>query len=260
MNIIDCSACIGLGAVNRYIVNHENYPVYERVRQAPHAADLLEEMDFCGIGEAFVYHQAMYDTDPAYGNELMIRETLGQVRLHPTWTILPPVTEGCFAPDALLPRMAAQGVRALRAYPQRNRYFLDRVTMGELLDVLCERRIPLFLSPQQQWESIFALLRDFPRLTVILTNYGLWGSDRYFYPLVRAYESVYVDTSDYQVINGLPAFIRRFGSDRLLFGSNFPMDAMGGPLGTLFGSGLRQEDIERIAHGNIERLMGEARI
>ncbi len=258
MRIIDCSACIGLDSVNRVIVNHENYPVIERVRQLEHAGDLLAEMDFAGISEAYVWHQAMYDTDPTYGNAALTPEIAGKPRLHATWTILPPITEADYIPETLLPAMKAHGVRALRAFPQRNRYFLDRVTMGELLDVLDERHIPLYLTPMENWEHIFAAMKEFPNLTVILTNYGLWGSDRYFYPLIRAYKNLYIDTSDYQVINGLPAFVNQYGSERLLFGSNMPMDNYGGPLCTLFGAGLKQDDLENIAYKNIERVMGGA--
>jgi hypothetical protein len=75
MKWIDCSACIGLDSINRVIINHENYPVYEKVRQAAIAEELLKEMDFCGIDEAFVYHQGMIETDPAYGNKLILQET-----------------------------------------------------------------------------------------------------------------------------------------------------------------------------------------
>ena len=52
MKFIDCSACIGLDTVNRLIINHEDYPVIEKVKQAEFAKDLLEEMDFAGIDEA----------------------------------------------------------------------------------------------------------------------------------------------------------------------------------------------------------------
>lgn len=261
MRIIDCNAAIGLDPVNHRIVNHENYPVYERVRQARHARDLLEDMDWCGVAEAYVHHQAMFDTDPQYGNALINEEAAtAPDRLHPTWTVLPPLTEPDFAPDKLLPRMKEKGVRALRAFPQQNRYFLDRVTMGELLDALCQAAIPLYLTPYAQWECIFSVLKDFPRLTVILCNYGLWGSDRYFFPLIRAYENVYIDTSDYQVLGGFKAFVSRFGPHRLLFGSNYPMDGIGGPLATLMGSGLAAGDIEQIAGGNIQRLMGGVRL
>ena len=58
MKFIDCSACIGLDTVNRLIINHEDYPVIEKVKQAEFAKDLLEEMDFAGIDEAYVYPEA----------------------------------------------------------------------------------------------------------------------------------------------------------------------------------------------------------
>ena len=181
MKFIDCSACIGLDSINREIVNHENYYVHEKVRQAEHSADLLSEMDFCGVEEAFVYHQGMYENDPTYGNKRIIEEVSEcPERLHATWTILPPITESQYAPEILIPEMQKHGVKALRAYPIRNRYFLDKITMGELLDVLVEKKIPLFLSPQDGWQYIFDCLKEFPDLTVILTNYGLWGSDRFF--------------------------------------------------------------------------------
>ena len=132
--------------------------------------------------------------------------------------------------------------------------------MGDLFDAMIERNIPLFLSPQDGWEMIFNTLKEFPNLTVIITNYGLWGSDRFFYPLINAYKNVYIDTSDYQVMNGFQDFVSKFGDERLVFGSNFPMDNHGGPIATLIGSGLSLESMEKIAHGNIERLMAEVKL
>ncbi len=261
MKWIDCSACIGLDSINCEIINHENYYVYEKVRQARCAEELLSEMDFAGIDEAFVYHQGMVENDPSYGNALILDEVKkAPKRLHGTFAILPPITEEEYLPENLFPKMRANNIKALRTYPHKNRYFLDRVTMGELLDAMVEYKIPLYLSPQDGWEYIFNTLKEFPKLTVILTNYGLWGSDRFFFPLIRAYENVYIDTSDYQVINGINEFNRKFGVDRLLFGSNFPRDTFGGPITALLGSDLSIEDVEKIASGNITRLMSEVRL
>lgn len=261
MKWIDCSASIGLGGINREIINHENYYVYEKVRQAEHAADLLEEMDFCGVDEAFVYHHSMVENDPGYGNREIVKEVeTCPRRLHATWAILPPITEEEYAPENLFPAMQKHNVKALRTYPVKNRYFLDRITMGDLLDALIEKKIPLYLSPQDGWQYIFDTLKEFPELTVILTNYGLWGSDRFFFPLIKAYKNVYIDTSDYQVINGINKFCSKFGDERLLFGSNYPMDYFGGPITALMSSDLPPESLEKIAHGNIERLMSEVRL
>ena len=260
MKFIDCNASIGLGTVNREIVNHEGLMVREKVKQAKDSAELLAEMDRCGVDEAFVYHQAMFDTDPVYGNALILKETAGSERLHATFTILPSVTEEVFEPETLMKSMKAYNIRALRVFPHRNRFFLNKVTMGELLSVICEKRIPLFLTPYEEWKFIYEVLAEYPELTVIITNYGLWGSDRFVFPLVREYKNVYLDTSDYQMMNGYLRFVGKFGSDKLLFGTNYPMDNMGGPIATLVGSGLSASDIENIAHKNIERLISEVRL
>lgn len=80
------------------------------------------------------------------------------------------------------------------------------------------------------------------------------------YPLAKAYENLYFDTSDFQETSGIEAFVNRFGSDKLLFGTNFPMDNMGGPMATLLGANIPLEDKEKIAYGNIERLLGERKL
>ena len=44
MKWIDCSAAIGLNSINCEIINHENYYVYEKVRQAENAKDLTKRL------------------------------------------------------------------------------------------------------------------------------------------------------------------------------------------------------------------------
>ena len=95
---------------------------------------------------------------------------------------------------------------------------------------------------------------------VIRHLYSLRGVEEFFFPLIKNYKNVYIDTSDYQVINGINKFCSKFGDERLLFGSNFPMDYFGGPITALMSSDLPQESLEKIAHGNIERLMSEVRL
>ena len=65
--------------------------------------------------------------------------------------------------------------------------------------------------------------------------------------------------SDMQELRGPESFVNRFGSERLLFGTNYPMDNMGGPVATLIGANLAEEDRENVAHANFERLYAEVR-
>src|SRR5207247_11184713 len=62
-------------------------------RFARTAAELLEEMDFCNVSQALVYHTAMRFDLPAVGNELILKAIEGHSRLLPVWTILPAQTK-----------------------------------------------------------------------------------------------------------------------------------------------------------------------
>ena len=235
--------------------------MYEKVRQPKDAAELLSEMDRCGIDEAVVYCQSMIDVAPAYGNKAFLADERNYTgRLKGTLTVLPSVSDKGFEVENLLNTMKKHNLFALRANPKLNRFFLDGVTCGDLLDACVEKNIPLYLSPRDGWEHIFGVLKEFPALTVIIHNYGLWGSDRYFFPLVRAYKNVYVDTSDYQETDGIKAFVDKFGGERMLFGTNYPMDNMGGPKAMLLSSRIKPEDKENIAYRNAERLLKSVKL
>jgi len=258
MKIIDCNCAIGYKTINYEVVNHENLIVREKVKQARNAEELLVELDFCGIDGAVVSHNTMADVDPDYGNQAVLVETVkAPDRLFPTWTILPPITESQYAPEQLFPAMKASGVRMLRAYPERNRYLLNSVVMGELLSEIATAGIPLYLSPSEGWQGIYSVLQEFPDLTIILHNYGLWSHSRLTFPLFQSYKNFYVETGDMQAAGEIREICNKFGSERLLFGSDFPSNGIGGPLATLFGSGIPADHIENIAHRNFERLLGE---
>ncbi|MBP1991041.1 amidohydrolase family protein [Paenibacillus eucommiae] len=256
MKIIDCNCAIGYRTVNYEVINHEHLMVVEKVKQARDAEELLKELDFCGIDSAVVYHNTMIDVFPNHGNDLIIGEVnKAPERLISTWTILPPITESEYAPEQLFHRMKENNVKLLRAYPEQNRYFLNAVVMGELLEEITKAGIPLYLSPSLGWEMIYNVLKEYPDLTVIINNYGLWSHDRFLFPLFRAYKNVYIESGDMQTSGEIKDICNRFGSERILFGSDFPSNCIGGPLATLLGSGITQEHMDNIAHLNIERIL-----
>lgn len=258
MKFIDMSATIGYGTVNKSIVNHENYIVYEKVKQAKNSEELLQEMDFCGIDEAVTWHQTMYDVSVNYGNKLYLADKSNYTgRLKGTIGLLPAISDENFSIenlDSIIDRYALVGVRA---FPRQNRFFLDKITMGDTLDYLSEKRLPLYLSPRDGWDDVFRVMKDFPKLTVILTDYGLWGSDRYVFPLVKNYKNFYIESSDYQVFLGIENFVNKIGAEYMLFGTNYPNCNMGGSTVTLLAAKISQENKEFIAYKNAERLFSK---
>jgi hypothetical protein len=220
------------------------------------AAELLDELDFCGVGEALVVHIAQQFESPQTGNQLVLTEIADQPRLHPAWAILPPQTEWDVA--SFVDGIKRHGVGALRAYPEEDRYLLNGLTFGPLLEELVGRRIPLFVGPY--WQTVADLLGDFPELTLVVVDHGNWGDDRFFRPLIDRYPRLHLDTSSYQLERGLADFVRRYGPDRLLYGSGSPNIQMGAALLTLAHADIPDAAKVAIAGENLRRLLSEVRL
>jgi hypothetical protein len=246
----DCNAAIGA-------------PMAGLVAPCLTADALLAEMDWCGVARALVWHVLMREQSPTVGNGILSAAIAGQPRLVGAWAILPPQTGEL----PLWPQMGAAmqqaGIRALWAFPDEHRYLLNRVTFGRWLDEVAARRIPLLLprnsplrtSPSSMWRDIYALLADYPTLTLIIAAHGCWGEDRYFRPLLEAYPNVHLDISRYEVDGGLCGLVSRYGPERLLFGSAFPETPMGGARLMLARAAIGDEARRLIAGGNLDRLL-----
>ncbi len=261
MKLFDCNACFGNEMINHECVNHENFIVLESVNIAKTADELLECMDYVDIDRSIVWHRAQYEVDATLGNEKLLLEIKGhEDRLIPTWTILPDVTDEQYNPDVFIPEMKRNGIKILRAYPVQDRYLLNDVTMGEQLSLISELKIPLFLSPMSGFEYIYEVLREFPELTVVLVNIGWWPSARLIYPLLSKYRNVYFETGDFSMLKGYEEVCNKFGSERILFGTNFPSNSMAGSIYALINAKLKECEKENIAHGNIERILSEVKL
>lgn len=257
MRFFDSNACFGAEVVNHEVVNHERFIVLEKVDTANDAASLLEYMDHAGIEKALVWHKTMLELDPTSGNKILMDEVAGMDRLIPSWTVLPCVTDREYAPEVFFESMKQNGVKALRAFPEANRYFLCATTMRRQLELMAELKIPLYVEPRNGFETVYGLLAEFPSLTVVLCNIGCWPSARYVYPLLENYKNFYFETGDFGMLRGFEEVCGYYGSERMLFGTAFPTNNMGGAMHALMRANITEEEKQNIAYDNLDRLLSE---
>ena len=243
MKYFDCNCSYGVNPLPAF-------------RYARSPDELLDEMDFCGIDQALVYHSNMRFGNPIAYNQRLMEEIKTIRRLSGTWAILPPQTGEGPEPEELLRNMRANSIRALRAFPQEHRYRLDARTFGDLLEVLTERHIPLFIK--ENLIDIGDLLADFPALTVVAVNQGPHSFERYLRPLIETYPNLYIDTSYYIIAGAIEDFCNRYGHERLLFGSAFPDNCSGGAILQLMHCDIDEASKRAVAAENLERLLAEA--
>ena len=236
------------------------------IRFAETADDLLKEMDFYGIEEALVYHSRQRDDSPIVGNKILLREIEGVHRLHGTLAILPPQTGELGSLEDLLELMRVKNIRAFRAFPSEHKYLMTKTALGPLYELMIERNIPLFISVNEScggisgWYLIEKILSDAPELTLVVTEHGSWGHDRFFRPLIEKYENLYLDISRYELDGGISRFCADYGADRLLFGTGFPQWNPGGPILMLAQADITSKEREMIASGNLLRILGRVRL
>jgi predicted TIM-barrel fold metal-dependent hydrolase len=232
-------------------------PTRDTLNSPASASELLARMDDAGIGKAVAWHIAQHDYDAAEGNRLLSETIAGETRLFGCWSILPPQT-GEVIGDDFFSRMKQDRIVALRMFPQAHHYVPDALTFGRFMDQLFERRIPLMLSLTRgfTWESIHGFLKEFPFAHVILCDIGIWGVDRYTWPLLDACPNLYLETSMLSIEDGgVEAAVKRFGAGRFVFGSGFPERYSQAAVLQLLHAEISDADKTRIASGNFVRLV-----
>jgi predicted TIM-barrel fold metal-dependent hydrolase len=230
-------------------------------REIETAADLVAEMDHCGIGTALVWHRDALERDFYAGNQ-RLAELDGHPRLLRTWTFVPACCEEMPSEETFVREARAAGVRGVRAFPARHQFCLDPVSCGDLIECFVADALPVIVPfPELPggWDAVYRLMRDFPRLTLILTETGCWGQDRYFRPLMRQYPGFFISMNRLETAGQLESIVDRAGHEHVVFGSGLPRNYPGGYILSLVRAHIGDEAREAIAHGNLERLLEEKR-
>lgn len=243
LNLFDCNAQIG-----RYGVKHP---------EAFTTADALaEEMAHVGISEALVFHSMAREYAPKVGNRMLLDDIKEREAMHPCWVVMPHHTDEMPRPDDLLAQMKQAGVRALRAFPNLHQWRLTEWCAGDLLEMLEANRVPLFLDMDQtSWDSIADILKAHPTLNLCLLRTS-YRCDRMMYPLMERYEGLRIETATYAVPSGIEEVTRRFGAERLLFGSGLPVTEAGPSIVQVTYAEISDADKRLIAGDNLRTMLG----
>lgn len=249
MRFFDCNAFFGL-------------PTHRPLLPVRTAEELLAAMDRSGVERALVWHIAQHDASPQIGNQLLAEGIRDRPRLLGCWTILPNQADEFPPPTVFFEQMRAARVAALRIFPETHHFLANAVALGDWLEAMTARRIPLFLSVRRgmSWPNVYSLLAEFPDLVCVLCDHGCWGEDRRFRPLLERYPHFYIDLSQYLLDGGIEALVANYGASRILYGSGFPESHFGGMMLALRHARIPDEAKALIASGNLERILAEEKL
>lgn len=213
----------------------------------------LRELD---IERLLVTHSYALEYDPGVGNLAASELCCNAGGLLPCYVLLPPATHELPAPgETLLDYLDRGGARAVRLAPKTHGFGLGDVWCRELLDCLSQAGVPVLVEyDETNWAEIDQVLCNHPTLKLVILRAG-YRIDRWLYPLLEKHTGLHLEISWYHTFGGIEAIARRFGAERLLFGTGAPIWEPAGPVGLVAYADLSEREKTLIASANLDRLL-----
>lgn len=228
---------------------------------------LLHAMDELGIERAVVSSlSAVHYFNPQDGNDEVVRWVAPhRDRLIP-FAVLKPGFFGVL--DDLHRCLDDYGMQGLVLHPNYHRFSLESTDLDRFMLALSEIRKPVCVQAgledvRRQFDrervedvpvpALSALLRRYPENPIVALGLK-WGQPELLgEPLPP---NAYFDTSHYEGLNELEAAVSRWGAERLLFSTDFPLLSPRANVDKFRVAELDAAAKEAIARGNARRLLG----
>jgi uncharacterized protein len=244
------------------------FDFHARLAPAPGAAGrLLAAMDAASIDRAAVCAGGMITLDRLAAQIMAGGHSTGDADNAA-------VIDACLASDGrLVPffvgnphadpddyRAAAARFRGLEISPAVHGVALTDQRTVDLVEIAADHGHPVYVvcigRPGSGAADLGALADKFPDVTFVLGHCGFIGIDLHSIGVIADRPTIWAETSGcYTAVAA--AAIRRLGPDRVLFGTEYPVQHHGVEVAKLRALDLDPDVLRRVAWTNAHRLLGE---
>lgn len=228
--------------------------------------DTIELMDYFGIGQSLVYGMLIDNGSGAAvdaNRQAVDAATDGGDRFIPALVLglhahaNSPTTDDYFAEI----RRVRAGAVWLRNPTGSALSCFEPWMIGELLERCVAMQLPaLFHADGVPPDLIHRICSDFPGLRLILTGVG-YSKDDTLFPLLCRHENLHVCLGHFYIPSGGPMhFLKRFPTERLIFGSGMPYFSPGGLIAHVRYAPIDEADKALVLGGNMKRLLKERKV
>lgn len=166
-------------------------------------------------------------------------------------------------PEAEIERAISLGLRGLKLHPDTQMVNMDDPRLMRVYEII-EGRLPLIVHTgdyrydYSHPRRLKNILRTFPNLVVDAAHYGGWSIPEQGYDYLHD-ENLFIDISSSMQFLGARRsreLIEMWGTERVLFGSDFPMWSPVDEYNTFMGLGFTDDECENMLWHNCERFLG----
>jgi len=165
-----------------------------------------------------------------------------------------------------LDRFRENGLMGVKLHPDFQRFCLDDPKAVRMFRAMAERHLPAIIHtgdsryPFSEPVRMARVLDQVPDLKVICAHLGGWSVWTEAWNVLAGRPGVWVDTSSSLYAmdrNEAADVIRRYGADRVFFGTDYPMWTPEGEIERFLALPLTQEEQEKILYQNLEGFLAD---
>ncbi len=165
-------------------------------------------------------------------------------------------------PEKEIERAISMGLCGMKLHPDTQGINMDDPKFMEIFEIIAGR-IPVIIHTgdyrfdRSHPRRLVQVLKAFPDLVVNAAHFGAWSLFELGYDFLHA-ENLFVDASSSQAFLGqrrMRELTRLWGTDRVLFGSDFPMWDPATEYNLFVSSGFTERELENLLWHNAERFL-----
>ena len=260
MNVIDCHCHI--------------YPEKIAGRAVQSVGDFylihLDESEGTGEGllaacaDSPITHYVVHSVAVKASNVQHINDYIAsQCAAHPEFIGFATMHQDFEDPEAEIERAISLGLRGLKLHPDTQMVNMDDPRLMRVYEII-EGRLPLIVHTgdyrydYSHPRRLKNILRTFPNLVVDAAHYGGWSIPEQGYDYLHD-ENLFIDISSSMQFLGARRsreLIEMWGTERVLFGSDFPMWSPVDEYNTFMNLGFTDDECENMLWHNCERFLG----
>ena len=154
------------------------------------------------------------------------------------------------------------GLKGVKLHPDFQKIAVDDERCEKIYE-LCRGELPVLLHTGDDRydfsnpDRLVSVLRKYPDLTVVGAHFGGWSVWEEAAEKLSGYPNFYVDCSssfDWLTAEKAKEIVRKYGADKVLFGTDFPMWEYERELERFYKMELTAEETEKILYKNAVKV------
>ncbi len=184
-------------------------------------------------------------------------------RIHPEFIGFMTMHQDYPDPEKEIERAIGMGLKGMKLHPDSQHVNMDDPRLMNVYEII-EGRLPIIVHTgdyrydYSHPRRLVQVLRAFPDLVVDAAHFGCWSRYEVGYDVLH-HENVFIDASSAQLYLGqrrTRELTRMWGTDRVMFGSDYPMWDPAAEYHQFVGAGFSDDELENLLWHNAERFAG----